>query len=56
MENQATVTNELNSLQLLQAYERAVDENILSSITDTRGSIVYVNDKFCQVSKSSHGT
>jgi hypothetical protein len=27
---------QFDTLQLLQAYERAIDENIISSITDTR--------------------
>lgn len=53
------LTSEMNPLrqfdvpQLLQAYERAIDENIISSITDLTGSILYVNEKFCQISKYS---
>jgi len=39
--------------QLLQAYVQAVDANIVSSITDTTGKIIYVNNKFCEVSKYS---
>jgi len=42
-----------NTLQLLQAYERAIDENIISSITDTAGTILYVNAKFCETAKYS---
>lgn len=43
----------ISSLKLLQAYELAIDENIISSITDTKGVIVYANSKFCEVSKYS---
>jgi len=45
--------NQFNTLQLLQAYEQAIDENIISSITDTTGVIIHVNKKFCEVSKYS---
>ena len=41
----------LNSLQLLKAYENAIDENIISSITDASGIIVHANRKFCDISK-----
>ena len=41
----------LNSLQLLGAYQKAVDENIISSITDLNGIIVHANQKFCDISK-----
>ena len=40
-----------NTLRLLQAYEQAIDENIISSITDMHGTIVHANQKFCEVSK-----
>lgn len=43
----------INTLKLLQAYEQAIDENIISSITDTNGVIMYANRKFCEVSKYS---
>ena len=46
-------SHQFNTLQLLQAYERAIDQNIISSITDTTGQIIYVNRKFCQTSKYS---
>ena len=39
--------------QLSQAYERAIDESIISSITDLNGVIVRVNTKFCETSKYS---
>lgn len=36
---------------VLSAYQRAVDNSVISSITDIKGNIVYVNRKFCEVSK-----
>lgn len=39
------------SMQLLKAYEKAINTNIISTITDKEGNIVYANDKFCEVSK-----
>lgn len=53
MKDHNTSSELFNSLQLLQAYEQAIDENIISSITDTKGVIVHVNKKFCEVSKYS---
>lgn len=38
-------------LILLQSYQEAIDTNIISSITDLKGNIVHVNEKFCEVSK-----
>ena len=40
-------------LRLLRAYREAIDESIISSITDTKGTIVYANRKFCEVTKYS---
>ncbi|OFY86573.1 MAG: hypothetical protein A3F72_08840 [Bacteroidetes bacterium RIFCSPLOWO2_12_FULL_35_15] len=40
-------------LQLLNAYRQAVDESIISSMTDTKGTIIYANKKFCEVTKYS---
>ena len=45
--------DKLQGLQLAQAYERAIDENIISSITDAKGVIVHANRKFCEISKYS---
>ncbi len=42
---------ELRAPQLLQAYERAIDENIISSITDVAGVILHVNERFCETSR-----
>ncbi|MCW3077108.1 MAG: hypothetical protein JWO32_1717 [Bacteroidetes bacterium] len=44
-----------NTMQLLQAYEQGIDENIISTITDSKGIIVHANKKFCEVSKFSVG-
>ncbi|WP_219226287.1 PAS domain-containing protein [Pedobacter antarcticus] len=38
-------------LSLLQAYQQAVNTSIISSITDTKGKILYVNSSFCKVSQ-----
>lgn len=46
---------QFNALQLVQTYERAIDENIISSITDKDGLIIYINDKFSEISKYSAG-
>ena len=40
-----------NNFGLLQAYEQAIDENIISSITDINGVIVHANNQFCEVSQ-----
>jgi PAS domain S-box-containing protein len=46
-------SSQFDTLQLLQAYERAIDQNIISSITDTTGRILYVNQRFCDTSQYS---
>lgn len=38
-------------LRFLEAYQMAINESIICSVTDTNGVIVYVNKKFCEVSK-----
>lgn len=38
-------------LRILQVYQKAIDRNIICSITDSKGVIIYVNRKFCAVSK-----
>lgn len=38
-------------LQLLESYLKAIDVNIICSVTDIGGTIIYANDKFCEVSK-----
>ncbi|MEA5427530.1 PAS domain S-box protein [Arcicella lustrica] len=43
--------SKLELLRFLEAYQMAIDESIICSVTDTKGVIVYVNKKFCEVSK-----
>lgn len=38
-------------LELLVSYQKAIDVNLISSVTDHRGIITYVNENFCKVSK-----
>lgn len=40
-------------LRLLHVYQQAIDRNIICSITDSEGVIIYVNRKFCETSKYS---
>lgn len=40
-------------IPLLMAYQQAVDTSIISSITDVKGTIIHVNQRFCEVSKFS---
>lgn len=42
---------EQDYLELLKAYQRAIDVNVISSITSKDGTIVYANEKFCEVCK-----
>lgn len=44
-------TQELQkNLSKLQSYAKAIDVNSIASISDPKGIITYVNDKFCEVS------
>ena len=40
-------------LRLLHVYQQAIDLNIICSITDSEGIIIYVNQKFCEISQYS---
>lgn len=42
--------NLLESLLLLEEYKKALDESSIVSKSDLSGNIIYVNDKFCEVS------
>ena len=42
-----------DSLRNLHVYQQALDRNIICSITDNNGVIIYVNRKFCDLSKYS---
>jgi PAS domain S-box-containing protein len=37
----------------LHVYQQAIDCNIICSITDNNGVIIYINRKFCEISKYS---
>ncbi|MCX6207592.1 MAG: PAS domain S-box protein [Bacteroidetes bacterium] len=46
-----TEQNSINLKALLNAYQNATDENIICSITDVQGNIIYANKKFCEISQ-----
>lgn len=50
-DNRSTTKKDL--LQLLKAYKEIIDLNAICSVTDPEGKIIYVNDKFCEISKYS---
>lgn len=50
-ENKISTKKDLR--QLLDAYRQIIDLNAICSVTDPDGKIIYVNDKFCEISKFS---
>ncbi|HET7698265.1 MAG TPA: ATP-binding protein [Vicinamibacterales bacterium] len=44
-----------DSLRLLEQIRYALDQAAIVAITDQRGVITYVNDKFCEISEYSRG-
>lgn len=47
------ITNKKNIENKLVDYKKAIDESAIVSITDVKGKIIYVNDKFINISKYS---
>jgi PAS domain S-box-containing protein len=50
-ENRSRTKKDL--MQLLNAYKQIIDLNAICSVTDPEGRIIYVNDKFCEISQYS---
>lgn len=50
-ENRSNTKEDLR--RLLKAYKEIIDINAICSVTDPEGKIIYVNDKFCEISKYS---
>ena len=52
LENNLNISNKnfSEAYKISQEYQRAIDESNILSRTDTEGKIIYVNDKFCELS------
>jgi PAS domain S-box-containing protein/diguanylate cyclase (GGDEF)-like protein len=50
LSNSGENENLLETLLLLEEYKKALDESSIVSKSDLTGNIIYVNDKFCEVS------
>jgi two-component system CheB/CheR fusion protein len=47
------MTQDVESLRLLEQMRYALDQSAIVAVTDQRGVITYVNDQFCEISKYS---
>ncbi|WP_395732780.1 PAS domain S-box protein [Prosthecobacter sp.] len=48
---QINITDRKRAEQVLEDFKSALDEHAIVAVTDARGIITYVNDKFCAISR-----